>query len=221
MMLRSVRFPKQGSIIDQFTYLYYHGTAGVMPFATTTWFGVNTLKCPQDTWIYQEILYRTQPEVIVECGVRHGGSSLYLAHMCDLLGKGEIIGCDITLALVENKVRSHPRITLIEGSSTDPKVVAQIQQRCAGRRTMVILDSDHSEAHVTNELRAYAGMVSRGCYLIVEDTIVNGHPALPDHGPGPWEATQKFLKETDGWKVDKDCERLLVTFNRSGYLLRL
>jgi cephalosporin hydroxylase len=221
MLLQSIRLPKQGSIIEKFNYVYYHGTGGVTPFSTTTWFGVKALKCSTDAWIYQELLYRTQPDVIIECGVRHGGGALYLAHLCDLIGKGEILGVDITLRLVHEKVRAHPRITLFEGSSTEPNIVEEVRKRCEGKKTMVILDSDHSETHVANELRAYAPMVSKGCYLIVEDGIVNGHPAHPKHGPGPYEATQSFLKQNDGWKVDKECERLLLTFNPSGYLLRI
>ncbi len=217
----SVRHLQRSYVVDEFNYLYYHGVNGVQPFSTMSWFGVEALKCPADMWIYQELLYRTTPDVIVECGVRFGGSSLYLAHLCDLLGKGRVIGCDIALSAVHDKTRSHPRIKLFEGSSTDPAMVERIVRECAGQRTMVILDSDHSERHVTAELEAYSPLVSQGCYLIVEDTNVNGHPAFPTHGPGPYEAVHKFLAKNTGWKVDKDCERLLVTFNPSGYLLRI
>jgi cephalosporin hydroxylase len=219
--LRSVRLPHQADVIEKFNYLYYHGTAGQPIFSNMQWFGVNILKCPTDLFIYQEILNRTQPEVIVECGVRHGGSSLYLAHLCDIIGKGRIIGCDITLKDVAAKTRNHPRVTLHEGSSTAPAIVEKISAECAGKRTMVILDSDHSEKHVTAELAAYSPLVTKGCYLVVEDTNVNGHPAHRDHGPGPYEAVQKFLKNQSGFKVDTDCERLLLTFNPSGYLLKV
>jgi cephalosporin hydroxylase len=215
-----VRSAENKYVIERFNYICYHGTGGPLPFTTTSWLGVDALKCPTDMWIYQEILQRTQPDIIVECGVRFGGSTLYLAHLCDLMGKGRVIGCDITLSLVHEKVRAHARITLVEGSSTDPSTVANIARQCEGKRTMVILDSDHSEKHVSNELRAYAPLVSKGCYLIVEDTNVNGHPAYPAHGPGPYEAVQKFLATTNEFRVDKNCERLLVTFNPSGYLLK-
>lgn len=219
-ILSSVRLPRQADVIEKFNYLYYHGTMGVPPFSTMTWFGVDTLKCPADIWVYQEIIHRTEPDVIVECGVRHGGSTLYLANLCDLADRGRVIGCDITLSRVSEKTRRHPRVTLIEGSSTAPDVVERITSECRGKRTMVILDSDHSEAHVSEELRRYSPLVSPGCYLIVEDTNVNGHPADPHHGPGPYEAVQQFLKGSPDFTVDRECERLLVTFNPSGYLLR-
>lgn len=206
--------------IRDFNYLYYHGLDGRNLYLTTSWLGVPTLKCPHDTWVYQEIVHRTRPEVIIETGVNQGGSTLYLATLCDLLGGGDVLAVDITLGSVAPVVRAHPRIRLFEGSSTDRAIVRQLRELSAGRRTMVILDSDHAAAHVLAELRAYGPMVTSGCYLICEDTNINGHPVLPDFGPGPYEAVQTFLAENQGWDVDRESERLLVTFNPSGYLRR-
>jgi cephalosporin hydroxylase len=211
----------QQDLIRRFNCLYYDGPAGKPLYMTTSWLGVPTLKCPLDTWIYQEILHQTRPEVIVETGVMFGGSSLYLASICDLNGIGQVIACDVTLAKVYPLVLRHPRISFVEGSSVDPTIFAKIRQACDGKRTMVILDSDHSERHVLEELRLYSQLVTPGCYLICEDTNINGHPVLPSFGPGPREALEQFLRESAGWLVDRDCERLLVTFNPSGYLLRL
>jgi cephalosporin hydroxylase/GT2 family glycosyltransferase len=210
----------RSEVIRDFHRLYYDGLGGAPPQKRISFLGVETVKCPLDLWIYQEILHRTRPEVIVECGVFRGGTTLYLASLCDLLGFGEIVACDITLRHVHPRARSHPRVSLLEGSSTDLGVHAEIVRRCRGRRTMVILDSDHSEAHVAAELRLYGPLVSRGCYLVCEDTNVNGHPAYPEFGPGPFEAVQRFLAEEPGWRVDLDCEKLLVSFNPSGYLVR-
>src|SRR4051812_11447754 len=109
--------------VRKFHQLWYDGAAGVPPWQTTTWFGVPAQKCPMDIWMYQEIIHRTRPEVIIETGVRWGGSALYLAHLLDLIGGGVVLGVDITLALVQEATRKHPRITLTEASSTDPAVV--------------------------------------------------------------------------------------------------
>jgi cephalosporin hydroxylase/GT2 family glycosyltransferase len=211
----------RSEVIRDFHRLYYDGLGGAPPQKRISFLGVETVKCPLDLWIYQEILHRTRPEVIVECGVFRGGTTLYLASMCDLLGLGEVVACDITLRHVHHRTHAHPRVTLLEGSSTDPDVHAEIVRRCQGRRTMVILDSDHSESHVAAELRLYGPLVSRGCYLVCEDTNVNGHPVYPGFGPGPYEAVQRFLAETEGWRVDPDCEKLLISFNPSGYLARV
>jgi cephalosporin hydroxylase len=219
-ILQSVRTPKQADIIDKFNYLYFHGTAGVKPYTTVTWMGIKTLKCPPDLFVYQEIIEATRPDVVVECGVMYGGTTLYLANLLDLLGDGQVVACDIDLSRVDKRVRVHPRISLINGSSTDPAVVNEIRDICRGKRTMVILDSDHHQPHVRNELAAYSEMVSSGCYLICEDTNINGHPADPGFGPGPWEAVQEFLREHREFRVDRNAERLLLTFNPSGYLKR-
>ena len=212
---------ERAELIRAFNELYYQGPDGIPLYRRVSFLGVETLKCPMDLWIYQEILARTRPEVIVECGVHRGGTTLYLASLCDLLGTGRVIACDIDLTPVHHKVRGHPRIELIEGDSVDPAIHAAIARDCRGRRTMVILDSDHFVAHVSRELRLYGPLVAPGCYLVCEDTNVNGHPVRPDFGPGPHEAVRAFLAETEGWQVDAECERFLVTFNPSGFLLRM
>ncbi len=203
-----------------FNRVYYQGVDGTRLYDTIEWLGVPILKCPLDLWMYQEILHRTKPDIIVEAGVYKGGSALYLASICDLLGHGEILACDISLSPVHAKTRLHPRITLLEGSSTDPSILEQITRACEGRRSMVILDSDHTMPHVREELRLYSPLVTPGCYLICEDTNVNGHPVYPSFGPGPYEAVEDFLQSSTGWIVDSHCERLLLTFNPHGYLLR-
>ena len=83
---------------------------------------------------------------------------------------------------------------------------------------MVVLDSDHSRDHVLRELRRFHSLVSPGQYLVVEDTNVNGHPVLPQHGPGPMEALDIFLAENDDFEIDSSREKYLITFNPRGYL---
>ena len=86
---------------------------------------------------------------------------------------------------------------------------------------MVILDSEHAKQHVEKELRHYPAMVSPGCYLIVEDTNINGHPVRPDWGPGPMEALDDFLKDNREFIVDPAREKFMMTQNPRGYLKRL
>jgi cephalosporin hydroxylase len=184
----------------------------------TTWLGVKILKCPLDAWIYQEILWETRPELIVECGTRFGGSAYYLATLCDLMGRGEVLTIDIDTAYDSRP--PHPRITYLAGSSLADPILAQVRVRAQGRSVMAILDSDHARAHVYQELRAYAPVVTSGCYLVVEDTNINGHPVLPGFGPGPQEALDQFLAETDDFEVDRTREKFMLTFNPGGYLRR-
>jgi cephalosporin hydroxylase len=176
------------------------------------------MKSPMDLWAYQEIVAETKPHVIVECGTAFGGSSYYLASLLDLLGRGEVVTVDIEARPGQP---THPRITRLIGSSTDPAIVTQVRQRVAGRRAMVILDSEHSRDHVAAELEAYRGLVAVGCYLVVEDTNVNGHPVVPEHGPGPMEAVEAFLPEASEFEVDRARERFMLTLNPGGYLRRV
>jgi cephalosporin hydroxylase len=84
---------------------------------------------------------------------------------------------------------------------------------------MVILDSDHSEAHVAGELAAYAPLVAVGSYLIVEDTNVD--EVRPDLPAGPLPAIERFLASTPGFVVDAEREKWVITFNPRGYLKRV
>ena len=111
-------------------------------------------------------------------------------------------------------------VTFLHGSSVDPAIVEEVHRRAEGRRVMIILDSLHTEAHVTAELDAYADLVSPGCYLIVQDGFVNGHPLEPTWGPGPYEATERFLERDSRFEQDRDRERMLFTFNPGGFLRR-
>lgn len=202
-------------IVDPFHTLYYDSKV----WTETTWFGVRTQKCPLDLWIYQEIIYELRPDVIIETGTLNGGSALFLASLCDLLKKGKVITIDIS----NKKARPrHPRIQYLLGSSISEGVVEGVSRMLHPKDiVMVILDSDHSKNHVLHELRTYSRFVTRGSYLIVEDTNINGHPVYPEFGPGPMEAVEEFLKETNEFVVDSGRERLYLTFNPRGYLRKI
>jgi cephalosporin hydroxylase len=205
------------SVDHRFTALYYDDPS---TWRSTYWLGIPTAKCPLDLWIFQEIITETRPDLIIETGTHLGGSALFLASMCDLLGSGEILTIDI-VADVERP--QHPRVSYLHGSSTDPGVVEEVTRRAVeAARVMVVLDSDHTEAHVLDELTLLAPLVTPGCYLVVEDTIVNGNPVLPDFGPGPDEAVARYMaREPSFFVVDRSREKFRLTFNPGGYLRRI
>ncbi len=206
-------------IVTQFHRLYYDAALQGKTWKNTRWLGVFVQKCPLDLWIYQETLWDTRPDLIVECGTAEGGTTLYLASMCDLIGTGRIVSVDID---TKPKRPAHPRITYIAGSSVAPDVVAQVKKHVKkDEKTMIILDSDHSKKHVDQELKIYSDLVSKGCYLIVEDSNVNGHPVLVEHGPGPMEAIEEFLTKDDRFIIDAEKEKFFMTFNPRGYLKRV
>ncbi|HUC37409.1 MAG TPA: CmcI family methyltransferase [Acidimicrobiales bacterium] len=218
--IRLRRQARQDDVVDvnsRFLVDYYEDPG---TWQDTFWMGVPVWKCPFDLWIYQEIITETRPDLIVEAGTYRGGSALYMASMCDLVGHGDVVTIDVT---AQPGRPDHPRITYLQGSSTAPEVLAQLAEKArSSERVMVVLDSDHSEAHVFEEIRLLGALVTPGCYLVVEDTIVNGNPVLPNFGAGPGEAVSRFLSENPGtFEVDKGREKLHLTFNRGGYLRRV
>jgi cephalosporin hydroxylase len=101
------------------------------------------------------------------------------------------------------------------------RLLVEKQLHLRNGHVMVMLDSDHSKENVSNEMDIYSRFVTKGSYLIVEDTNVNGHPSAPEHGPGPFEAVQEFLKSRSDFELDMECQRHLLTFNPSGWLRKI
>lgn len=207
---------RDGALIDAFHRLFYHSPTWSM----ASWQGVPILKNPCDLLMIQEIVYGIKPSLIVETGTAYGGSALYLAHLCDMNGRGEVISIDVDQPAHTPK---HPRIRYVTGSSVDPAIVADVRERAfheAGP-VMVLLDSDHHAPHVSAELAAYAPIVTPRSFLIVEDTNVNGRPILPAWGPGPGEAVDAFLAAHPEFARERQAERYLLTMFPGGWLRRV
>lgn len=210
--------PMTQEIIDAFHKLYYHAADSGGTWKNTRYRGVEIWKSPLDLWIYQEIIFETRPDIIIECGTAYGASALYLADMLDIMG---LIGSTvITIDVTARPERPfHKRIEYLLGSSVEPAIVESIRKKIpAGHKVMAILDSDHSKQHVLAEMETYGPMVTSGCYMVVEDGNVNGHPVYPSHGIGPAEAIADFVPRHPEFRVDRTREKLLMTFNPGGYL---
>lgn len=206
---------EEQSIIEAFHKLYYPF------FAETRWMGVPALKCPFDLFVYQEMIYELRPDLIIECGTAQGGSAVFLASICNLIGHGEVVTIDIDHAVFPAN-RTYPRLTFLTGHTLSSEILRQLEAICLTReRVLVILDDDHSCNHVLDELRVYSRFVTVGSYLVLEDTNINGHPVLPEFGPGPMEALELFLKENSEFEVDRSREKFLVSFNPKGFLKKI
>ncbi len=207
-------FSNSEDIVSKFHWLYYYSHNRT--WSNTKWMGCRTMKCPLDLWVYQEILFKLKPDVVIETGTNEGGGASFLASMMDSIGKGKVIAVDIEE--LENRP-IHDRITYLKGSSTGDEMVQKISKMIEGSPVvMVILDSDHNMPHVLREMEIYSQLVTRGSYMIVEDSNVNGHPIMPNWGDGPFEAIEEFLKHNDSFEIDKECEKYYMTFNPNGYL---
>lgn len=142
-----------------------------------SWMGRPVIQLPEDMIRMQEVIFQIKPDVIIETGVAHGGSLIFYSSLCKAMEKGRIIGIDIEIRPHNRAaIEAHPlsdRITLIEGSSTAPEIVAQVKSLVKpGETVLVILDSKHTYAHVYDELEAYANLVTTGSYIVATDGIM-------------------------------------------------
>lgn len=205
---------------DAFHELYYNDLDRT--WRNTFYRGHSILKCPLDLWLYHEIIWETKPDVIVECGTAHGGSALWLHDQMSLYTEPDVVTIDI-----EDKVphfRDRPEmdgIVYLHASSVDVGTVDHVHGYVSDRTALVILDSAHTKEHVEAELDAYSDLISPGGYLIVEDGNVHGHPVLPTHAPGPYEAVESWLPTHPDFMIDDSKYKFYVTFNPNGYLKRV
>jgi len=203
-----------------------------------TWLGRPIIQYPQDMVVMQELIFRIQPDLIVETGIAHGGSLIFSASMLELNracggSDGRVVGIDIDIRSHNRKaIEAHPmarRITMIEGSSVAPDVVKQVHDLARGKeRVLVCLDSMHTHDHVLAELEAYAGLTTAGSYCVVFDTLIEDMPAdaYPDRpwgrGNSPKSAVRAWLKSHPEFVVDEALHnKTLVTVARDGFLKRI
>ena len=101
-------------LIAAFTRLYYrhwhHDHPGGRGSVSIGWLGHLAQKCPTDIWTCQEIIAETKPDLIIETGSCLGGSGMFMAMICELLGRGEIISIDID---ARDDRPSHPRLQFL------------------------------------------------------------------------------------------------------------
>lgn len=196
-----------------------------------SWLGRPIIQFPQDLAALQEIIWDTKPDLIIETGIAHGGSLVFHASMLQLLGNdGRVLGVDIDIRDHNRaEIEAHPmfeRIEMIQGSSIDGSTADQVRMIAGGaKRVMVVLDSNHTHAHVERELELYAPLVTKDCYLVVCDTLIEDMPAgsFPDR---PWDksnnpatAVREFLSATDRFEVDATIDaKLQISVAPGGYL---
>ena len=194
------------------------------------WLGRPIIQLPQDMLAMQEIIWRVQPDLIVETGIAHGGGLIYYASLLELNGgEGRVLGIDVDIRKHNRAaIETHPmfkRISMIEGSSTDEAVVEQVRSAARGKRELVALDSNHTHEHVLRELELYSPLIGEGSYFVVFDTAIEDIPA-DALAPRPWAkgnnpktAVWEFLQTNDRFVVDESIEsKLLITCAPGGYL---
>lgn len=203
------------------------------------WLGRPIIQYPQDMVAMQELIWKVQPDLIIETGIAHGGSLIFSASMLELNAicggcqDAEVLGLDIDIrAHNREAIEAHPmfkRISMIQGSSIAPEIIEQVKAKAARKqRILVFLDSNHTHDHVLAELEAYAPLTSVGSYCVVFDTVIED---LPDDmfGDRPWgvgnnpkTAVWEYLKDHPEFEIDKSIQnKLLITVAPDGYLKRV
>lgn len=203
------------------------------------WLGRPIIQYPQDIVAMQELIWLIQPDLIIETGIAHGGSLIFSASMLELNAicggsqEAEVLGIDIDIRPYNREaIETHPmfkRISMIQGSSIAPEVIAQVKEKAQGKqRILICLDSNHTHDHVLAELKAYAPLTSVGSYCVVFDTVIED---LPDEmfndrpwgkGNNPKTAVWQYLKTHPEFKIDKTIQhKLLITVAPDGYLKRI
>jgi len=215
------------------------------------WLGRPIIQHPQDMIAMQQLLWTVQPDLIVETGIARGGSLIFYASLLELIAQcggkqdAKVLGIDIDIRPHNKKeILDHPmskRIELIEGSSVSTETFEMVSNKARGQeKVLVCLDSDHTHAHVLEELKLYSTLVSEGSYCVVFDTVVEDFPEkLSASRPwgksdnpktAVWEfldwQTKNALFDNAGQKIvfsiDKEMENtLLITVAPDGFLKRI
>lgn len=176
------------------------------------WRGHVVLKFPSDLMLYQRILRDYSPEYIIETGTFNGGSAFFLADVCELNKKGHVITID---KMAKKGRPEHPRITYLEGNSVGDEMIEKVKGIIGNKSAMVILDSDHSFKHVSEELKKYSPLVTKGQFLVVEDCY--GKFGEEDE---PFQARNEFLKDNKDFVLTDYHDRFLVGITMGGWLQR-
>lgn len=198
-----------------------------------SWLGRPIIQYPQDIVALQELIWKIQPDLIIETGIARGGSLIFSASILQLIGKGRVIGIDVDIRKPNRiEIEKHPmfkRIKMIEGSSIDEKIVKKVYRLAKNKKQiLVILDSNHSHKHVLKELELYSPLVTKNSYLIVFDTVIEdiSTPKTLSHqkrlwgkGDNPKTAVKSFLKTNTRFVIDTEIEnKLMITVAPSGFL---
>ncbi len=234
--------PETRQLIRDFTHHYVESSED-LPFSAR-FLGLQIMQNPADMWAIQEIISDVQPDVVIETGTAGGGSALYYATILKSVNPtGHVITIDIEprveaaiarIASPDLRARVakvfDESIEVIESNSIDPELAVQLAKRTGDKRVLVVLDSCHHSQHVLRELEMYSPLVSKGSYIIVQDTVIDQkqewidryaqcHGYEPEAGPG--KAVADFLRQQDTeFEVDSSRERYLLTFCPGGFLER-
>ena len=196
------------------------------------WCGIPIIKFPNDMIVFQELIWKLKPDIIIETGIAHGGSIIFSASLLELIGHGKVIGIDIeirkhNLELLEG-LELFKRIELIEDDSISKELHRYLEIETQGKSVVVVLDSMHTHDHVLNELNLFSKYINIDSYIVLPDTFIEFFPKnyyqnRPwDVGNNPWTALNEFLSSNPNFEVDTYfSNKALITESFNGYIARI
>lgn len=205
-------------------YAHWYGFAPRELWQTMRWRGIPALKTPSDMWIYQELITRLRPGLVVELGTKYGGTALFMADLMEALGCGKVI----TIDPVEQDDRpKHPRLLYLLADAREPFAVDFVDEHrrlleghlppeWVRKPTIVIEDADHTYETSAKLLEMYSPFVTPGSYYVVEDTGLGYYDEEPL--PGVARAVLEFINSHPEFTVDWECERFGHTVSHGGFL---
>jgi cephalosporin hydroxylase len=198
----------------EFTDVFWRSLA----WRQTTWLGRQAANCPTDLLAYQDLIAEVKPDWVIETRPGSGGRALFLATICELLGHGQVLSID---KRARAKLPENPRLRYLKGDSVDESTISQVRELVGEPANAIVILSRSSRGRMVQEFEAYAPLVPVGSYVVMEDTIVNGNPVLPEFGPGPAEAAKHVLRIRNDFAPDHQIEKYGLTFNPGGFLKRM
>lgn len=210
-------------------------------FSHTMWFGVSVQQDPTDAFQLASMLWREQPDLLIEIGTNTGGGAIFYASVMREYNADALVltidpkdpahdwaagvqGCPACKDVRCTKVWHSKNVQFIHGYSSEPKVLAQVEQIVPHfKKVMVMHDGSHFYLDVLKDLQNYDKYVQVGSYMVVQDTKMTRMYSKVFNNQYPLGSVETFMS-TQGkgrYVIDKQYEFLLYSQHHNGWLRKL
>jgi cephalosporin hydroxylase len=184
-----------------------------------TYRGIKTVKCPFDYILYQMIICSLKPDLVIEIGTAFGGAALYMADLMNIINHGIVHTIDI-IKYTTPIIEQHSRIKLFTNGWSG----YNLNNAKDFSNILIIEDGSHMYEDCIGAINKFSSLVSKGSYLIVEDSIISAVGGDTPFNGGPLRAIKEFLEINNNFEIDRSyCDFFgkNATFNVNGYLKRI
>lgn len=176
------------------------------------------VKITEDLARYRAVIAKVRPTLIVECGTHNGGSALWFANTAGC----PVITFDVYDAVsASRRLEWGDRVTHRIAGSTSPEAKELVHAAVsADDRVLLVLDSDHSAAHVQAELSAYADIAT---YIVVEDGVLRWMSQAEQsyYIGNPLDAIETWFPNHPEWVEDTEVSEMSpVTMHPRGWWMK-